>query len=435
MDTETQRIYDRIGLAKLMQANPSGSIRQYAAELNKSPKWVRTWRRRILADPKPTLETFRSHSRAPKSRTRETPLAVQKIISDLRLSLSEKYHRRAGSRVILRELNKQRLELEQAGHFVPKSKTTIDQILDLWGHIDRPKRYQREPLERPAPMTVWEIDFGQIRLNEFEILEFFIVVDAGTSRVVYVEGCDGYHAESALEAVARLFIIHGLPRSLRLDRDPRFVGSWTGDSYPSALVRFLRVLGVEPLICPPRQPWKKPYVERTIKTLKNEWLSRFAPDNLADALDVLDGFQHYHNVERPHFGSACNGLTPREAFPTLPTLPKVPETVDPDAWLSAYHGKVYRRRVTANGSLQIDKHNYHIGIHRHGQRLLVHLDAHNQQFVFTRDGELVMHKPIQGLQQGDMSFQDYLRLMKQEARSIEQHRRWVWIWSKNSFDD
>jgi transposase InsO family protein len=434
MDTETERIYDRIGLGFLMKAHPDWSIRQYAAELNKSLRWVRTWRRRILSTANPTIETFMSQSRAPKTRSRETPIAVQKLISGLRISLSEKYHRRAGSRLILRQLNKRREELEQAGHFVPRSKTTIDQILDLWGHIDRPKRYEREPLERPAPMTVWEIDFGQIRLNEFEILEFFVVVDAGTSRVVYVEGCDGYHAESALEAVARLFTLHGLPQSLRMDRDVRFVGSWTGDSFPSALVRFLRVLGVKPIICPPRQPWKKPYVERTIKTLKYEWLARFSPDNIADALDVLDGFQHYHNSERDHFGSACNGLTPDEAFPDLPILPKLPQTVNPDAWIHAYHGKVYRRRVTSNGSVQIDKHNYHIDIHRHKQRVLVHLDADNQQFVFSHDGEIILTKPIQGLQNGEMSFQDYLKLMKDEARSIEQHRRWMWMWSKNTLD-
>ena len=98
------------------------------------------------------------------------------------------------------------------------------------------------------------MDFGEIQLDDATTFEFFLVVDRGTSRVVYLEGSQGYNAETALAAVARLLLLQGLPQRLRFDRDTRFVGSWTGDSYPSALVRFLRVVGVQPVICPPRRP-------------------------------------------------------------------------------------------------------------------------------------------------------------------------------------
>ena len=112
-------------------------------------------------------------------------------------------------------------------------------------------------------MEEWEMDFCEIRLEDGRF-EFFLVVDRGTSRVVYLEGCEGYNAVSALMAVFRLFLLNGLPKRLRLDRDPRFVGNWTRDSYPAPLVRLLRVLGLEEVICPPRRPNKKPYVERCV---------------------------------------------------------------------------------------------------------------------------------------------------------------------------
>ncbi|MEL6368313.1 MAG: integrase core domain-containing protein [Pseudomonadota bacterium] len=237
-----------------------------------------------------------------------------------------------------------------------------------------------------------------------------------------------------LQAIVRLLTVHGLPKALKMDRDSRFVGSWTADSYPSALVRFLRVLGVEPLICPPRQPWKKAYVERTIKTLKEEWLQKHSPDNLADALDVLDGFKHYYNSDRPHFGDACNGLTPDDAFPLLPLLPRLPEAVDPASWVTAYHGKVYRRRVTSNGSIQIDKHNYHIDAERHGQRILVHVDAEHHQFVFSHNGEVILSKPMKGIRNNEMTFEDYVILMTEEARSIEMHRRAMWMQRRSDLE-
>jgi hypothetical protein len=85
------------------------------------------------------------------------------------------------------------------------------------------------------------------------VFEIFLVVDAGTSRLVYTEASNGYNAETALEALVRLFISHGLPQRLRMKRDPRFVGSWTRDGYAAPLLRFLRVLEVQPMVCPPRR--------------------------------------------------------------------------------------------------------------------------------------------------------------------------------------
>jgi hypothetical protein len=48
------------------------------------------------------------------------------------------------------------------------------------------------------------------------VFEFFIVVDRGTSRLVYLEAREGYNAVTALEAVARLLLLHGLPQRLRV---------------------------------------------------------------------------------------------------------------------------------------------------------------------------------------------------------------------------
>jgi hypothetical protein len=64
---------------------------------------------------------------------------------------------------------------------------------------------------------------------------------------------------------------------------------------------------------------------------------------------------------------------------------------------------------------------------RRGQQVLVSLDAVNRQFIFTMYGEVVTRKPMKGFQNGTRSFGDYLKLMAEEAHSIEQHRRSVWM--------
>jgi len=425
MDNESQWIFDRMRLYRLWQACPDWSLRQYAHELGYDANWVRKWLNRFKATATQTFRMFMSESRAPKSCPHQTSDEVKQVIGELREELSEKYHRPAGGRTILHELLK-RDDLEAKGYIVPQSASTITRILKELGYIHPIPKRPRQLLDLPPPMEEWEMDFAEIRLDHDTILEFFLVVDRGTSRVVYLEGSEGYHAETALEAIARLFILKGLPQRLRFDRDTRFVASWTSDSYPSALVRFLWALGVTPIVCPPRRPDLKPVVERAVKTLKSEWLARFSPDNIADGLEVLEQFPHYYNHTRPHQGQACQNQTPDEAFPNLPDLPHIPKSIDPDRWLVAKHGYGYRRRVTSNGTIMIDKHVYYIGQTYAKQQVVVHVDAHQKQFYITRDSDLIKQLDILGLHHQPMDFQSYLVVIKAEARSIERHRMTLW---------
>jgi hypothetical protein len=65
-----------------------------------------------------------------------------------------------------------------------------------------------------------------------------VLVDEGTSVLVDAQVGADFHAETTLEAVADLFVRHGLPEAVRMDRDVRFVSSPSGSDFPSALVRF-----------------------------------------------------------------------------------------------------------------------------------------------------------------------------------------------------
>jgi len=421
MDSEIQRVYDRITLYYLMQDHPDWKSERYTEHIDRTASWVRKWRARIQQEETITLQTFLSQSRAPKSRPNQTSKHVKKIIGDLREELSEDYHRPAGANLILLELNAQD-ELFDNGYFVPSSPSTIHEILKEMGYVQPPKKTDREPITRPDPNVEWEMDFGEIRLDETTKLEFFLVVDRGTSRVIYLEGSMGYNAQTALSAVARLLTKCGCPKYLRFDRDTRFVGSWTGDSYPSALIRFLRVVGVKPVVCPPRRPDLKPFVERCIQTLKYEWLDRHSVDSYADGVEALSTFKTYHNEERIHLGRACNGRIPDEKFSNLPPLPAVPERVDPNAWMAAYDHRVFRRRITANGTIQIDKYTYYIDKAWAKTKVLVYLDAQRCQFKVVCENEDIAVLDMKGMAYEDeLDFEDYLNRMKEEALSIEMH--------------
>src|SRR5690606_35525999 len=117
--------------------------------------------------------------------------------------------------------------------------------------------------ERPDPIQHWEMDFDELE----DGYEFLVVVDRGTSILIDTQTQKHFNAETALMALAKLFVHAGLPQKLRFDNDSRFVGGWLNDRYPSAMMRFLWCIGIEPDLVEPGKPYHKPFVERSIRTL------------------------------------------------------------------------------------------------------------------------------------------------------------------------
>ncbi len=408
-------VRDRIKLYELLKRHPDWSLRQLGREVGHDAQWVRRWKQRIQSALIHTLEVFASRSHAPKTPPKRISEEAKKLVGDLRVDLSERFHRRAGPKTIqygLVEYQKQ----HDVPFALPQARSTIAKILRELGYGQIRFSSLHEPVELPPPMEEWEMDFGEISLGDEGILEFFIVVDRGTSRLVYLESGDGYNAATPLMAVARLFTLHGTPKRLRFDRDPRLWGAWTRDSYPSPLVRFLHVLGVEPKICPPRRPDLKPFVERCIKTLKYEWFAQTRPATWFEAYNVL----------RPHQGRACQNQPPDAAFPTLPILPSLPEVVSPDRWLHAIHGRDYRRRVNSSGTIQVDRHTYSIGTAYAKQMVLVHVDAERHEFIVILEDRIIQRLPIQGLYESSMTFNAFLKAMMTEATFIDLHYHYSW---------
>jgi hypothetical protein len=57
--------------------------------------------------------------------------------------------------------------------------------------------------------------------------------------------------DPAFDAVVRFLQKSGLPATLTMDRDVRWVGSATQRDFPSALLQFLSCVGVQPNVLPP----------------------------------------------------------------------------------------------------------------------------------------------------------------------------------------
>jgi hypothetical protein len=141
---------------------------------------------------------------------------------------------------------------------------------------------------------------------------------------------------------------------------------------------------------------------------------------------VLRTFPHYYNEQRPHQGYACQNRPPDEAFPpdSLPALPPLPAAVDPDAWLHTLQQRVYQRRVTSDGTIQIDRHTYAIGSAYRQQPVAVQVVGTDFQVACA--GQVVKRLPIRGLYGQPMDFDSYLIVLRSEARTIEFHYQSLW---------
>ncbi len=249
------------------------------------------------------------------------------------------------------------------------------------------------------------------------VVEIANFVDAGTSIWLHREVRGDFDAETLLEAVAQFLREHGLPQMLTFDNDPRFVGSASGRDFPSALLRFLWCVEVTPNVIPPHRPDKNAYVERFHRSLGQECLQVHRPGTLLEVSELTEAYLSHYNSERPNQARSCGNQPPCVACPAFPTLLSVPEAVDPDRWLMQLNRQTFARTIRANGKLTINREEYYVGRSLAGQRVTCYVNAAEKCFDIWQPAGRIKSVPIKGLYGKTMPFQDYVGLMKQEARS------------------
>ena len=200
---------------------------------------------------------------------------------------------------------------------LPRSQTTIWKILRLFGCIAQEHRRKPKPLERKQAGEEVQLDLKDATAvpadpegKRQHVVDMTNFMDAGTSIWLSRSVGGDFDAESLLEVVAQFLRERGLPAMLPFDNDPRFVGSASGRDFPSALLRMLLCVGVEPHVCPPHRPDKNADVERFHRTLGEECLRVQLPRTLEQVKEATESFLHHYNEERPNQARSCGNQLP-----------------------------------------------------------------------------------------------------------------------------
>jgi hypothetical protein len=156
------------------------------------------------------------------------------------------------------------------------------------------------------------------------------------------------------------------------------------------------------------------------RTYQEECLALDRPKDLEQARSVTEAFVTHYNDERPHQGISCGNRPPRTAFPlqaSFPSLPSLPETIDPDSWLEALDGWSVVRKVDRHGMVSVDLKRYSISAKLVGRRVSLHLDAKERCMHVMLEQHTIKDLSLRGLVGYRLPFEQFLQHMQHQARA------------------
>jgi len=151
--------------------------------------------------------------------------------------------------------------------------------------------------------SLWSIDLFRTESIHLKSLWIMVIMDQFTRKVIgfsvhqgSVNGKSVYHMFNKI--ISRL----RLPKYISTDNDPLFkFKQWQAN---------LRVLEIEEIKSVPYTPISHPFVERLIKTIREDFLNNVLIWNAYDLQKKLNIYQNYFNNNRSH--SAIDAMTPQE---------------------------------------------------------------------------------------------------------------------------
>lgn len=273
----------------------------------------------------------------------------------------------------------------------------------LQTYLPRLARHRNLSTHRPsppiaAPGTVhirWQMDFkGSVAIDhighvaplnlcdEYSSAPLACVIFAGST----ARPSKGLTARDIQETLRAVFVRWGLPRQLRMDRDPLWIGS-TRLEWPGTFLLWLVGLGITPVINRPGRPTDNAQIER----LQRTWFSDVGRGARVDSSTQLQAQSDVAWHDRRHYlpsrNRHCKGRPPAVAFPELMhTGRPFHPAQETDLFLMA---RVYdylanwewQRKVGDKGQISMADYNRLISKQHRGQIVKVRFDASQAHFV------------------------------------------------------
>lgn len=165
-----------------------------------------------------------------------------------------------------------------------------------------PKR-ERQPLLFPQRQNqTWSADFMSDSLYYGNRFRTFNIIDDFNREALAIEIDSSLTAKRLIRVFERLKLTRGLPDVLRVDNGPEFT---SGEFVAWAELNGILIQYIEP-----GEPNQNAYIERFNRTYREEVLSLYLFESLAEVREITYWWMIGYNEERPH--DSLGDLTPAE---------------------------------------------------------------------------------------------------------------------------
>lgn len=258
----------------------------------------------------------------------------------------------------------------------------------------RPSRNHR-PVPSANPVQgvheCWQMDFkGEVVLGPVGKVKPFMVCDAYSSAPLACRIHSGVRGAITMSDVQnnlrQVFSEWGLPHSIRMDRDPIWVGS-TRLEFPSWLLLWLVGLDVMPIINRAGRPTDNAQIERC-NGIWFEQVGRGQSYNTLSQVQLVSDLARYDRLAHlPSANRHCQQQAPLVVLPQLQTpLRPYHPTNEPnlfqmqrvDHYLNQWR---WQRLVDRSGQISLAGHAERLGRAWAGHIVKLHFDPHTQTFI------------------------------------------------------
>ncbi len=150
------------------------------------------------------------------------------------------------------------------------------------------------------------VDFLSVPTIRFQVLYVFLVLAHERRRILHFNVTAHPTAEWTGQQLRNAFPWDSAPRYLLRDRD-----RICGDDF----TRQIHDMGIEQVLCAPRSPWHRAYIERVIGSIRRECLDHVIIFNEAALYRHVKTFTAYYHGCRTHLSLAKDSPEPRAVQP------------------------------------------------------------------------------------------------------------------------
>jgi transposase InsO family protein len=308
-------IEERKSAIHLMRAGQS--VKNVAAELGRSTRWVRKWRKRYQTE---GWDGLKDRSQRPYKIVRQTTEANQQAIRETRSELEAEASEGKGLKYIGGQAIRTRLK--DKGIQPLPSIPTIERVIRVAG-MTRPYQRVKEPeihyphLNVENSQDLIQVDIVPHYLKGGARVACFNAIDV-SSRYPTGEAYAQRRSKEAEDFLIQVWQELGIPQYTQVDNEGCFSGGFTHPYVLGKVIRLALQAGTELIFSPVRHPQSNGFIERFHQDYdKHVWEDTY----LSNIPEVQAQGRHFFALYRKRPHSRLNEKTPETVHQTPTRLP------------------------------------------------------------------------------------------------------------------